>query len=79
MGGVFFDHEGRPFVWRHPFADDVKDDLITFKNPDGTITNSDFKQAAVLTQLDLTSRTLPMRYATLDVLWNVRKRLSVSS
>ena len=45
MGGVFFDHEGTPFVWRHPFDDDIQDDLITFENPDGTITNSDLEQA----------------------------------
>ena len=53
MGGIFFDHEGRPFVWRHPFNEDLQKDLITFENPDGTITNSDFEQATVLTQLEI--------------------------
>ena len=61
-------NEGKPFVWRHPFDADIQDDLITFEKLDGTITNSDLEQAAVLTQLDLTSQNLHTRYATVDVL-----------
>ena len=67
MGGVFFDHEGKPFVWREEFPPEIQQELITFET-DGTITNSDLEQAAVLTQLELSGRTLPLRYATVDVL-----------
>ena len=68
MGGVFFDHDEQPLVWRHPWDQGLQQELITFENPSGSITNSDFEQAAVLTQLELACRQLPLRYATVDVL-----------
>ena len=68
MGGVFFDHEERPFVWRYCFTPHVQSKLITFRHRDGSITNSDLEQAGVIAQLGLISDTLPVRYATIDIL-----------
>jgi hypothetical protein len=32
-----------PIVWRHPFADGVRRDLMSFANPKGVINNSELE------------------------------------
>ena len=41
MGGVFFDVDGTPCVWRTPFPPEAQQRLVTVENPEGDITNSD--------------------------------------
>jgi hypothetical protein len=66
MGGMYFDHTGQGFYWRHPFPEDVQASLITADNPNGHITNSDLEQAALLAQRDVMAHSHPVRYATLE-------------
>ena len=65
MGGVYFDHTGQGYLWRHPFAADVQRNLVSTTNPEGTITNSDLEHAGLLGQLALMATTHDIRYATL--------------
>ena len=65
MGGVYFDHTGQPFLWRHPFSQQIQDDLVSKDNPTGTVTNSDLEHAGLLAQVSLMATTHPVRYATL--------------
>ena len=53
MGGVFFDVDGTPCVWRTPFPPEVQQRLVTVENPEGDITNSDLEQAGVICHLDV--------------------------
>jgi hypothetical protein len=55
MGGIFYDHQGTPHVWRQPFPKDIQKNLVSFDNPQGTITNSDLEQAGQLAQVSLIS------------------------
>ena len=65
MGGVYYDAQGNCYVWRHPFDPAVQERLVSFDNPNGTITNSDLEQAGVLAQVSMMSTTHDVRYATL--------------
>lgn len=66
MGGVYFDSHGGCFLWRQPFSQEVQARLVTFDNPNGTITNSDLEQAAQLAQLDLMTHTHDITHATIE-------------
>mmetsp|Transcript_31852 Transcript_31852/g.48132 ORF Transcript_31852/g.48132 Transcript_31852/m.48132 type:complete len:322 (-) Transcript_31852:22-987(-) len=66
MGGVVFNlQEGLPpRLWRSPFSSNIQQQLVSFKNPRGTITNSDLElgttvlqQEAYLHAADLQERT----------------------
>ena len=65
MGGIFYDSTGKPFVWRFPFPDDIQRDLVSYDNPNGSITNSDLEQAGILAQTALMAHHFDVRYATL--------------
>lgn len=47
-GGVWFSLEQvmNPLVWHLPFPDDIKNNVVSFDNPKGSITNSDLELAA---------------------------------
>ena len=51
-GGVWFCGTDRndlePVVWRVPWPQDIKDQVVSFDNPTGTITNSDLEMAGLL-------------------------------
>ena len=51
-GGVWLDinHPGLHYVWRLQWPKDITDDLVSFKNPEGRITNSDLELAALVLQ-----------------------------
>ena len=62
MGGIFFvptstSTEDKPdyesYLWRVPFPDDIRACLVTFENPNGTITNSDLEMAATVGHNDV--------------------------
>ena len=63
MGGVHFNSTGTPHVWRQPFPPNVQEDLTSFDNPKGHVTNSNLKQAGLIAQADLTSCVTPMTLA----------------
>jgi hypothetical protein len=65
MGGVYFDHTGRCFVWRFPFPKYIQDRLVSALNLDGSITNSDLEHCGLLGQVALMASTHDVRYATL--------------
>ena len=51
-GGVWIDpsKDGRNYVWRLPWPDDIQTDLVSFDNLQGRITNSDLELAALVLQ-----------------------------
>ena len=51
MGGVHYDEEGNPYVWRAAFPAEVQSKLVSADNPTGTITNSDLEHTGMLAQL----------------------------
>ena len=65
MGGVYFDADGRSYVWRFPFPEDVQAQVISSSNPGGTVTNSDLEHCALIAQAGLMSTTHDTAYATL--------------
>ena len=48
-----------PILWREPFPQDVTDNLVTFGNPQGTVTNSDFELAGSVTHDDILAQAAP--------------------
>ena len=65
MGGIFYDHNEVPHVWRQPFPADIQANLVSFDNPKGSITNSDLEQAGQLAQVCLLSERADLRYCTI--------------
>ena len=51
-GGVWIDpnEDGRNYVWRLTWPEDIQTDLVSFDNPQGRITNSDLELAALVLQ-----------------------------
>ena len=50
--GVWIDpnEDGRNYVWRLPWSEDIRTDLVSFDNPQERITNSDLELAALVLQ-----------------------------
>ncbi len=52
MGGVWFtdndDDDDPPLVWRAPFPEEIQNQLSSFKNPTGAVTNSDLELAGTI-------------------------------
>jgi hypothetical protein len=76
MGGVWFPtttnlHERNdtnchgPLLWRAPFDKDISADLVTYANPQGTVTNSDLELAAGLVQNDVAAHAFDIRERTI--------------
>ena len=51
-GGVWIDpnEDGRNYVWRLPWLEYIQQDLVSFDNLQGRITNSDLELAALVLQ-----------------------------
>ena len=51
-GGVWIDpnEDGAYYVWRLPWTEDIKADLVSSDNPQGWITNYDIELAALVLQ-----------------------------
>ena len=53
----------QPCLWRSPFPDSVQDDLVSFKNPTGSITNSDLELASTIpTSDDILASAVPIEH-----------------
>jgi hypothetical protein len=65
MGGVYYDHTGTPHVWRQLFPEDIQQNLVSYENPKGTITNSDLEQAGQLAQVSLIAERASVSYCTI--------------
>jgi hypothetical protein len=61
MGGIWLDpsSNSHPLCWRAKFPESLTANLVSFDNPDGTITNSDLELAAVVAQHDILSNQAP--------------------
>jgi hypothetical protein len=53
------------YVWQTPFLNDIRDQLVTYENLDGTITNSDLELTATLAQHDIIAHTVSTHKAIL--------------
>ena len=51
-----------PVVWRVEWPQEVKDALVTWNNPTGTITNSDLEMAAELLGWLVLEANVPLRH-----------------
>jgi hypothetical protein len=69
MGGVHFvtlpNGDVQPLLWRSNFDDRVQNQLVTFANPTGTVTNSDLELAASVAQHDVLAQQVDVREATI--------------
>jgi hypothetical protein len=58
MGGFWVDPDNtKNYIWHHPFPHHICQELQTFDNPDGTITNSDLELAALVVGSDTIAAT----------------------
>jgi hypothetical protein len=57
-----------PLVWREPFPQCIQDDLVSFANPNGSITNSDLELAGILCHQDVLAEHADCRELTLATL-----------
>ena len=56
----------RPIVFRHAFDDDTRSQLVSAKNRQGQLTNSDFELAALVLGSSIMARHTPLNH---DALW----------
>ena len=63
-GGVWFAGEQplHPTVWRVPWPPIIQTRLVTFHNPDGTISNSDLEMAGMLLHYLVLEQLAPLRH-----------------
>ena len=64
MGGVWFDAidpTSAPIIWRQQFPDSVARSLVSFDNPNGTLSISDLELAAVIAHTDIVARLRDVR------------------
>jgi hypothetical protein len=64
MGGTWFTVGQRPLVWRHPFPPDIVSRLVSFANPTGDLTNSDFELVGVVAHQDILAQEHDVREAS---------------
>jgi len=73
MGGVFFvpDVTGdstTPHLWRSAFPRHVQDDLVSFRNPSGTVNNSELELCGNIAHHDVIAQTADVRERTIATL-----------
>jgi len=68
MGGVWFTVEHRPIVWRARFPPDIQSRLVSFDNPSGDLTNSDFELTGVVAHQDVLAQHHDVRECTIGIL-----------
>ena len=69
MGGVFFvpskSGQIQPYLWRQPFSKLIQDQLVSFNNPNGTITNSDLELCGNVAHHDVIAQLADIRERTI--------------
>ena len=79
MGGVWFPTDGTPpLLWRQAFPTRVRQALVSFANPTGTISISDLELAAIIAHKDVIARTRPVVERTLWIATDNRAALAWS-
>ena len=72
MGGVAFvtteDGSVQPLLWRQPFPPDVQRELVSFSNPQGSITNSDLELCGNIAHHDVITAIASVRERTVATL-----------
>lgn len=70
MGGVWIPANPlqSPLLWRSKFSDDIRSALVSFDNPSGTLTNSDFEQAGLVCHPDILAQAYDVREHTVCAL-----------
>jgi len=68
MGGVWFTVDHQPIVWRARFPPDIQSRLVSFDNPTGDLTNSDFELAGVVAHQDILAQHFDVRDCTIGIL-----------
>lgn len=65
MGGVLFlptpETDFQPLLWRSEFPPCIRDQLVSWSNPTGTITNSDLELAGTIAQHDILAQAADIR------------------
>ena len=71
MGRVFFTpgNDHNPLcLWRAPFPDNIVNDVVSWENPKGSITNSDLELAGTVAGMDVAAHSYDLRERTQHVL-----------
>jgi hypothetical protein len=61
MGGTFFVRQSQkttPFLWRAPFPAEIQQQVVSFKNPSGLVSNSDLELAGTIAHHDVVAHTV---------------------
>ena len=64
MGGVWFGTCG-PCLWRQPFSERIQQQVVSFDNPMGNITNSDLELTGLVAHFDVVAQQTEVRERTL--------------
>ncbi len=80
MGGVWFpsDPSVPPLLWRSPFPRDVRESMVTFANPKGALSISDFVLAALIAHKDVLAAHTSLAEHTIWMATDNRAALSWS-
>ena len=71
MGGVFFvPNKGTlvPYAWCSPFPPDITGNVVSWDNPQGTVTNSDLELAGTIAHHDVLVHQTDVRERTIHTL-----------
>ena len=70
MGGIWLDALGKlpPLLWRQSFPAAVTNEVVSWANPAGKLTNSDLEQAGLVCQPDILAQQHDIRERTICVL-----------
>lgn len=71
MGGVFFTPHGdthKCYLWQQPFPEAISQDIVSFANPTGKLTNSELELLATIAHHDILVQTADIRERTVFTL-----------
>jgi hypothetical protein len=68
MGGVWFTVDGNLLVWREPFPKDIVHHLVSYHNPTGDLTNSNFELAGIVAHQDILAQEHDIWHASMSIL-----------
>lgn len=68
MGGVLFGPDSPPLLWREPFPEHINQAVVSWDNPNGSLTNSDLELAGTLGGLEVATSQFDLREQTISTL-----------